>query len=302
MAIYTFNNKCLEFDNKLITKASEPPTEGWYAREFPSYREFSYYMANVYGDYSFLNKTFTMTAKFNPANVEPTYNGRFWFETAKLSAGNDTFPSYNNLTKIFNDSVMFVRTINNIPDSNTITAKHNFIDKISASISSYGVRSMNDFEISDNYAAKIDNSYYSEYSGQYDNVEETNGAIFVYPKNYVSGWDNYIDNMANNKSRWYNDHNHRSFSEASAHIQDTYLICDPVEVIWNLRFDARNIRYKPWSANSADVINTLETTNYEFTATDMDIIPPVNYNLMLAFNNVIYPSARNPEGVIFYPH
>lgn len=299
MAIYTFNNKGLVFDNKLITKASEPPTEGWYAREFHSYSEFSDYMAHVYGDESFKNKSFTMTAKFGPVHVNP---GRFWFETSRIRAGNDTFPSYNNLSKIFNNSVMYVRTINQPLNDNVITAKHNFIDKISASISSYGVRSMNDFEISDNYAAKIDNSYYSEYSDQYTNVYETNGAIFIYSKNYASGFDDFRDNMASNKSRWYEDYDHKSFSEASAHIQDTYLICDPVEVIWNLHFDARNIRYKPWSANSADVINTLSSTNYEFTATDMDIVPTGNNTaLMLAFNNVTYPSATDPRDVIFYP-
>lgn len=298
--IYTFNNKCLEFDNKLITKASEPPTEGWYAREFHSYGEFSDYMAHVYGDESFLNKTFTMTAKFGPAHVESTYNGRFWFETARIRAGNDTFPSYNNLMKIFNDSITFVRSAYH-PSNNVITAKHNFLDKISASISSYGVRSMNEFEI-DNMAVKVENGYYSEYSGQYDNVEETNGAILICPKNYLSGWDNFWDNMANNKSRWYNDHDNRSFTGASAHIQDTYLVCEPENEIWNFHFDARNIRYKPWSANSADVINTMETTNYEFTATDIDIIPTANDTLMFAFNNVTYPSATDPDGVIFYPN
>lgn len=56
-----------------------------------------------------------------------------------------------------------------------------------------------------------------------------------------------------------------------------------------------------WSANSADVINTMETTNYEFTATDMDIVPTGHNTLMLAFNNVTYPSATDPRNVIFYP-
>lgn len=55
------------------------------------------------------------------------------------------------------------------------------------------------------------------------------------------------------------------------------------------------------SANSADVINTMETTNYEFTATDMDIVPTGHNTLMLAFNNVTYPSATDPRNVIFYP-
>lgn len=302
MAIYTFNNKCLEFDNKLITKTPEPPTPGWYAREFNNYAEYYDFMDLYYDNFDLEYPTFNVYLKFNEPH---TTIDRFWFDTAQLSAG-DNFYVANKLVKIFDKHSVFVVSsyYSNIKYNNGIIAQHNFFNKLIDSVSDYGVVS-SDFKITLGEAGHIRNGYSAAYDKQYGNKPHFNGDILTYPT-YFSGYDNSYNNLfaegtSGSHLFWSGDNEDRNnFKHISANIEDTYLLTNSAPTLWNIKIDFTNLRYKTWSANSAVVMNTLASTTYQFSATNFDIFPPNNYKMWIAFDNTVYPSAIYPRGVIFY--
>lgn len=284
MAFYTINNRCLEFDNKLIATSAEPVViHNWYARTgFTSFKDLSEYLYNTY-HYDLGTPHTTYSARLE-ARAYP-YPESIRFEITTNNTPFDIDPHM----LVYPKSLMPIKLEDDY-NSNNLTI---LMDSLSSKV--YDTFSGNVSEFPPPYVGGYI-ALYSTYSSNPVNLFNENGSNRIETDDFhtITGQDYFGECINNETDLFYSATEHHGyFPDVSADASDTYfpLEKDNVDLHMNI---ATN------SAVSGEILYNLNNTVYTGNMWLDDIVTTNDNKLTFAFDNAVFPSATDPDGVMFF--